>query len=84
MTVKRFVAGAVCPRCSAMDRLRTWRDDLHEHRECIDCGYQDAMRLDGSQPPEELKTRVNQAQKPQPEDGVQVLNFVPLNKPSRH
>ncbi len=60
MTVKRFVAGAVCPRCAVMDRLRIWRDTEREYRECVDCGYQDAMRLDGASEPQELTTRVNQ------------------------
>lgn len=59
--IKRFVAGAVCPRCGEMDRLRVWRDELREYRECIDCGYEDAMRLDGAREPAELKTRVNQS-----------------------
>jgi len=27
MTVKRFIAGVVCPRCSEMDKIRAWRDD---------------------------------------------------------
>ncbi|MEH6625452.1 MAG: YheV family putative zinc ribbon protein [Motiliproteus sp.] len=78
MTVKRFIAGAVCPRCGEMDRLRTWRDDVREYRECVDCGYDDAMRLDGSAEPEELKTRVNK----EPEQKLassseQVIKFVP-------
>lgn len=86
MTVKRFVAGAVCPRCGEMDRLRTWRDAVKEYRECILCGYQDAMRLDGAAPPEELQTRVNREEEaPVAETGEQVLQFVPnpAAKPSR-
>jgi transcriptional repressor NrdR len=38
MTIKRFIAGAVCPRCGVMDRLRTHRDEVREYRECIECG----------------------------------------------
>lgn len=75
MTVKRFIAGAVCPRCGVMDRLRTYRDDQREYRECVSCDYQDAMRLDGEPEPEEIKTRVNR-----PASGLaadeQVLQFV--------
>lgn len=59
---KRFIAGAVCPKCGEMDRLRLWRDEEREYRECISCDYQDAMRLDGAPEPAELKTRVNQTE----------------------
>lgn len=78
MTIKRFIAGAVCPRCGEMDRLRLWRDDVREFRECIDCGYEDAMRLDGAADPEELETRVNkEAEQKIASDGEQVIKFVP-------
>ncbi len=59
-SVKRFIAGAVCPRCGEMDRLRCWRDDVREHRECVHCDYTDSMRLDGAPEAAELPTRVNQ------------------------
>ncbi|MBN3565048.1 MULTISPECIES: YheV family putative zinc ribbon protein, partial [Gammaproteobacteria] len=29
-TRKRFIAGAVCPSCSAMDTLAVWREDQVE------------------------------------------------------
>ncbi len=78
-TPKRFVAGAVCPKCGAMDRLRLWRDDTYEHRECISCDYTDQMRLDGAPEPAELSTRVNQ-EKDDPNlqtvDGVEVIKLV--------
>ena len=79
--VKRFVAGAVCPRCGELDKLRMWRDEVKEYRECVQCQYQDAMRLDGRNDIDELSTRVNQAEavKPvQPTPDEQVLNFVPM------
>ena len=87
MVVKRFVAGAVCPRCAEMDKLRTWRDEQREFRECVSCGYQDAMRLDGAKEPQELDTRVNRPEQPVDTDSagrakiaseeVQVVQFVP-------
>ncbi len=78
MTVKRFVAGAVCPRCAEMDRLRLWRDDVREYRECVACGYEDAMRLDGAAEPEELETRVNkETEQKIASDSEQVIKFVP-------
>ncbi|QIB65667.1 YheV family putative zinc ribbon protein [Kineobactrum salinum] len=37
---RRFIAGAVCPRCSAMDTIVVDRDS--ELRECVACGFQEA------------------------------------------
>ena len=76
--VKRFVAGAVCPRCGEMDKLRTWRDEVKEYRECVKCQYLDAMRLDGRNAPEELDTRVNQEPQQPLAKGEQVLTFMPM------
>ena len=85
MVTKRFVAGAVCPRCAAMDKLRTWRDQGREYRGCVSCGYEDSMRLDGLADPEELTTRVNRPDEVDAaEQGsaiasgeAQVIKFVP-------
>ncbi|MBH2654292.1 YheV family putative zinc ribbon protein [Serratia ureilytica] len=38
-TRKRFIAGAVCPGCSAMDTLAVWREDQVEVVECVKCGH---------------------------------------------
>ena len=38
-TRKRFIAGAVCPSCSAMDTLAVWREDQVEVVECVKCGH---------------------------------------------
>ncbi|MFE8070445.1 YheV family putative zinc ribbon protein [Marinobacteraceae bacterium S3BR75-40.1] len=38
-TTKRFIAGAVCPRCSAMDRIVTFSDDEGSYRECVACDF---------------------------------------------
>lgn len=58
-TPKRFIAGAVCPRCAAMDRLMMYTDDTGvQHRECVSCGFADTQ---GNPDPStaELETRVN-------------------------
>jgi uncharacterized metal-binding protein (TIGR02443 family) len=54
---KRFIAGAVCPRCSAMDKIVTYKENDKEYRECVSCGYLDEMRF--KQNLRELETRVN-------------------------
>jgi uncharacterized metal-binding protein (TIGR02443 family) len=81
--IKRFIAGAVCPRCAEMDKLRMYNDEQGQQvRECVRCGYQDVMTDDGpvTLSQEELGTRVNQ---PRPgeqplahEDEVQIVNIL--------
>ncbi|MDD7806069.1 MAG: YheV family putative zinc ribbon protein [Endozoicomonas sp. (ex Botrylloides leachii)] len=46
MSVKRFIAGAVCPSCGAMDTIRTFIHAGQEHRECVECHYVDAMSFE--------------------------------------
>ncbi|MFA0809651.1 YheV family putative zinc ribbon protein [Microbulbifer epialgicus] len=58
---KRFIAGAVCPRCSEMDRIVNYQEDGKNYRECVSCGFKDEIRLQSG--PSELLTRVNAAQK---------------------
>ncbi|GGY60900.1 YheV family putative zinc ribbon protein [Marinobacter zhanjiangensis] len=59
-TPKRFIAGAVCPRCAAMDRLTMYADDDGvQHRECVSCGFTDSQGGDGPSGNPELETRVN-------------------------
>jgi hypothetical protein len=65
-TIKRFIAGAVCPRCAEMDKLTLHTNDVGEQvRECVRCGYTDRMTDEG--PAQELDTRVN---KPKPGEAV--------------
>ena len=54
---KRFIAGAVCPKCGEMDRLVMFRQDGKQFRECVNCGFSDEMRF--NLPGRELETRVN-------------------------
>lgn len=37
---RRFIAGAVCPRCAAMDKIVVDLDS--DQRECVACGFSDA------------------------------------------
>lgn len=54
---KRFIAGAVCPKCSAMDRIVMYRLGELDYRECVECGFKDEMRF--KQTAQEIPTRVN-------------------------
>ncbi len=42
-TIKRFIAGAVCPACSAMDTIKMYEIDGVPNRECVACGYADTL-----------------------------------------
>lgn len=54
---KRFIAGAVCPRCKQMDKLMMYKKEGKDFRECVACDFTDEMRFNN--PPRELETRVN-------------------------
>lgn len=69
---RRFMAGAVCPRCSKMDTIQVYNLDGKDFRECVDCGFKEEMRLNIA--PSELETRVNH-QDEEPEQ-VQVINII--------
>ncbi len=51
---RRFIAGAVCPRCGKQDKLVI--DTETERRECVSCGFSDQRP---TQAQTELRTRVN-------------------------
>ena len=53
---RRFIAGAVCPRCSAMDKIVVNLDT--DTRECLACGF-NAARPDDKAQLNELPTRVS-------------------------
>ncbi|NIH15700.1 MAG: YheV family putative metal-binding protein [Serratia symbiotica] len=39
VTRKRFIAGAMCPGCNAMDTLAVWREDQVDVVACVKCGH---------------------------------------------
>ncbi|MBL4781940.1 MAG: YheV family putative metal-binding protein [Porticoccaceae bacterium] len=55
--IKRFIAGAVCPRCGEMDKLVVYRQDERDYRECVSCDFAEEMLF--TQPSPELETRAN-------------------------
>lgn len=72
---KRFIAGAVCPRCNAMDTIRVYRVDDKDFRECVACDFSDEMHF--KQNPRELTTRVNvtEQDKALETQAVKILSF---------
>lgn len=53
---RRFIAGAVCPRCGEMDKLIVYLDS--DQRECVACGFNEGRPRDMGPEPE-LPTRVS-------------------------
>lgn len=82
---KRFIAGAVCPACSALDKVQMWDVDGVPNRECVACGFADTLNEQGQSVPKELGTRVNVGELKKPADPkVQTVQFFPnpkLKKP---
>ena len=73
--VKRFIAGAVCPRCGLMDKLAVDSDD--QTRECVSCGFKDQRpRQDVAEP----DTRVSRPAARLVETPAQPLLFTGLDK----
>ena len=58
MNRRRFIAGAVCPRCSAMDKIVVDLDS--DARECVACGFSEG-RPEPGLPVSEPATRVSRA-----------------------
>jgi uncharacterized protein len=40
---KRFIAGAICPSCQAVDHVTLLREATYQQLECMACGYQQKM-----------------------------------------
>ncbi len=67
---KRFIAGAVCPKCAEMDRLVSYRNEEGTFKECVACGFIEKQIVQVAQ--SELETRVNHL----PEDASDALEEV--------
>jgi uncharacterized metal-binding protein (TIGR02443 family) len=69
---RRFIAGAVCPRCAVMDRLVV---DLEtDGRECIACGFSEARPPEPT--PEEIATRVSRPAARRVETRAEVITLL--------
>ena len=69
--VKRFIAGAICPKCQAVDTLSVeFVDGEPQSRRCVSCGFEDdAAAMTGQVPRGRLE-------KPRaPDETVQVVRL---------
>lgn len=76
--VKRFVAGAICPKCAQLDVIQSWQTATHQEQECIECGHTASMPLAADElvaNQQELPTRVNQTPV-DPKDEIQVVKIM--------
>jgi len=79
---RRFIAGAVCPRCALMDKIVVDLDT--DQRRCVSCGFsEDRPGLPTSSPlvvaahkPPELPTRVSRAAARRVETPAQAITFI--------
>ena len=73
---RRFIAGAVCPKCAEMDRLITYSNDEGTFRECVSCGYVDKQVEQEEQAESDmLETRVNLLTPMEQDEDVVPLKF---------
>ena len=72
-TPRRFVAGAKCPQCQALDKVVMFRKAGVQFQACVSCGYEDEMVFERSF--RELETRVNRTED-EKLDSVAVVRFI--------
>lgn len=80
-TVKRFIAGVICPRCAALDRVRAWEQNGIRYRECVSCDFFEQLPIEDNDSPE-LTTRVNQMREEQQSQDIQPVRILDPGKPN--
>ncbi|MCB1699467.1 MAG: YheV family putative metal-binding protein [Pseudomonadales bacterium] len=77
---RRFIAGAVCPRCAQMDKIVV---DLEtDRRECVACGFTEARpgdtpaAADPAAAAAELPTRVSRAAARRPDTPAEPVRLI--------
>lgn len=73
--IKRFIAGAVCPKCAEMDRLVSYTSEQGTFKECVACGFIEKQVVQVA--PSELDTRVNHVDEASEDVDVQVVQIMP-------
>ncbi len=75
-TKRRFMAGAVCPRCSEMDKFVVYNEEGKDFRECVNCVFKDEMNFKPVK--RELETRVNKSE--EKVEDLQIITIVSSDK----
>lgn len=72
-TTRRFLAGAICPRCEAVDRIQVYAEEGRDFRECVACGFKDEMHFPGTA--REIPTRVQPDKADSEAQAVKIIAF---------
>ena len=75
---RRFIAGAVCPRCGEMDKIVV--DMETQTRECVSCDFSEARLEDKPGQSSELPTRVSRAAARRVETPAEAVTLVDPKK----
>lgn len=77
---RRFIAGAVCPRCGKMDKITVNLDT--DQRECVACDFSESRpRPDTANGPQrEIPTRVSRAAARRVETPAEAVTLVDAGK----
>lgn len=75
---RRFIAGAVCPRCGAMDRIVIDLDT--DQRECVACDFSEARPGTAAGAAAELPTRVSRPAARRVETAAEVITLIDPDK----
>jgi len=89
---RRFIAGAVCPRCAAMDKIVVNLDT--DQRECVACGFSEERPADSpgtaqgsavaaGAPASEIPTRVSRAAARRVETPAEAVTLIDPSKDER-
>lgn len=73
--LKRFIAGAVCPRCAEMDRIRAWEQHGVRYRDCVNCDFFEQSAIE-EETAAELTTRVNREREEQQRNTIQTVRIL--------
>jgi uncharacterized metal-binding protein (TIGR02443 family) len=74
----RFIAGAVCPSCGAMDRLQVVGEGDARRRRCVSCGHEDALTAAASPTP---RSRLDGALKPAADSAAGTVRILDVTGP---
>lgn len=80
--MKRFIAGAVCPQCQALDRLVLQSDDRQDpplmSRRCVDCGFFETL---DAAPKFSLPSTIKE-RKSEDSDNAQIVRILDPDSPA--
>ncbi|PMR75876.1 YheV family putative zinc ribbon protein [Billgrantia endophytica] len=72
---KRFIAGAICPRCAEMDRIRAWEQNGIRYRDCVSCDFFEQSPIEDDAR-SELETRVNREREEQRRNAIATVRIL--------